>query len=295
MTVLLSEIVEGTLRKLGALQVNAATGGTTTTIVDADLAGSDDDFNGGTAIIIRDAGGAGAAPENEFSEVTDYATATGTLTVNTLTVTPASGDVYGVSTGKDYPHYQVIASINAALQYLGDYPQMDTTTLDTASNQTEYAAAVNWKRRPPYRIDIQGKTTDANDNKWRKIERGRWEYVPAAPGSTGLIIFNFQPTASRGLRVWFQDKHPEVAVYNSAIYEGFHPELIIWQAVYELLLWKNGQQPGDKRITAQLNNAESKRIEMYARHGIWKPKRDSKLLILGRTTETDKFTYPGPA
>jgi hypothetical protein len=178
---------------------------------------------------------------------------------------------------------------------LGDYPQIDTTTLDTASNQTEYAAAVNWKRRPPYRIDIQGKTTDANDNKWRKIERGRWEYVPAAPGSTGLIIFNFQPTASRDLRVWFQDKHPEVAVYNSAIYEGFHPELIIWQAVYELLLWKNGQQPGDDRIVAQLNNAETKRIEMYARHRIWKPKRDSKLLILGRTTETDKFTYPGPA
>jgi hypothetical protein len=110
MTVLLSEIVEGTLRKLGALQVNVATGGTTTTIVDSDLGGSDDDFNGGTAIIIRDSAGAGAAPENEFSEVTDYATGTGTLTVNTLTVAPASGDVYGVSTGKDYPHYQVIAS-----------------------------------------------------------------------------------------------------------------------------------------------------------------------------------------
>jgi hypothetical protein len=151
---------------------------------------------------------------------------------------------------------------------------------------------VKWKRRPPYRIDIQTNTTDANDNRWREINRGRWEYVPAGPGSTGLIIFNFQPSSSRDLRIWFQDKHVEVAVYNSAIYEGFHPELIIWQSVYELLLWKNGQQPGDDRIIAQLNNSESKRIEMYARHGIWKPKRKSRLLIIPREQVARNFKAP---
>lgn len=294
MATTVSNILQGALRKLGQLQVHAVTGGSTTTVVDSDLGGTLNDFVGGSLIIVRDVGGVGALPESEFSEITSYSSGTGTLTGGTFTTSPVALDIYGISNGEDYPHYQMLQCINDALQSIGDFPQVDTTTLDTVNNKTEYAAAVAWKRQPPYRIDIQGKTTDDNDNKWREINRGLWEYVPAAPKSAGLIIFKFQPSSSRDLRIWFKDKHPAVHLYSDVIYEGFHPELVVWETVYQALVWKLGQQPGDANIIAQLNNAENKRVEMAAIHTVWKPKRKSKLLVLSRATVQDQFSYPDP-
>ena len=95
----LSNILRDSLVKLGQLQVFTATGGTTTTIVDSDLGGTDSDFVRGTMVVIRDAGGASAAPENEFAEITAYTSSTGTLTgaASSFTVAPASGDTYGLS------------------------------------------------------------------------------------------------------------------------------------------------------------------------------------------------------
>lgn len=294
MATTVTNILESSLTKLGQLRVSAATGGSTTTVVDSNLGGTESDFVGGSLIILRDVGGAGSAPEGQFSEITAYSGSSGTFSIDTLTTGPVAKDIYGHSTGNDYPHYRMLRCINDALQAIGDFPQVDTTTLDTANNKTEYAAAVAWKRQPPYQIDIQGKTTDSNDNKWREINRGLWEYVPAAAGTEGLIIFTFQPSSSRDLRIWFKDKHPAVHNYSDVIYEGFHPELVVWETVYQALLWKIGQQPGDANIIVQLNNAENKRVEMAAIHTPWKPKRKSKLLILSRATVQDQFSYPDP-
>ena len=293
----LSDILRSSLVKLGNMEVFTATNGSTTTIVDSDLGGTDADKVRGTMMVLANADSAGAAPENEFAEVTGYTASTGTMTgaASSFTVAPAAGDTYGISNGKDYPHQQMIRSVNDALQSLGDIPKVDTTTLDTAANQTEYAYALAWKRQPPYRVDLQMVTTDADDNKWKELNPGLWYYVPADAGSTGLLVFNFNPVAERGLRVWYRGPHDAVVDYNDVIYEGFHPELVVWQTVYEALLWKMGQQPGDENIIAQLNNAENKRIEMTATHTVWKPKNKSRLLILGRADVEDRFTYPGPA
>ena len=295
MATTVSSILKASLQKLGQLQVNAATGGSTTTVVDSNLGGAENDFVGGSLIILRDAGGVSSAPEGEFSEITGYSGGTGTFAINALTTGPVATDIYGHSTGKDYPHYQMIEFINEALQVISDYPQVDTTSLDTASNQTEYAYPVALKRFPPHRIDIQTRTTDANDNRWKEINRGLWDYVPAAPGSTGLIIFTFQPSAKRDLRLWYKLTHGSVYDYDDVIYEGYDSELVVWETVYQALLWKLGQRPGDENIISSLNNAENKRIEAAANNTVWEPPRKSKLLILGRTSEIDQFSYPGPA
>jgi hypothetical protein len=75
---------------------DTATGGSTTTLVDAKLARFADDYwNGAQVYVKTDAGGANAAPEGEDSWVTDFVGATGTLTLSPeLTQAPAAGDTY---------------------------------------------------------------------------------------------------------------------------------------------------------------------------------------------------------
>ncbi len=294
MALTVGDVVRDALTQIGQLNEGVATGGSTSTVVDSGLGGSDDDWNGGTVMITRDAGGAGAAPEGEFAIVTDYTASTGTITCasNSFTQAPAAGDIYGVATSY-FPLRQVIRALNLALQSLGDIPQVDTTTLDTATAQTEYTYAVAWKRNPPIRVDIQTKTGDADDNRWVEISKGAWQYVPATAGSTGLLVFQGQLPTSRDLRIWYEDKHAVVNNHDDVIYEGFHPELVLWETIYQLLMWQNGRLSGsDEAIIQQLNNASQKRNEMRNLHKVWRPKRKQGLLILTKYVDRNEFVTP---
>ena len=78
-----------------------ASGGTTTTVVDTDLANLTEDNGGvqGYVKIVTDAGGSGAAPEGEIRRIKNgtsgYTASSTTITVNfAFTASPASGDTY---------------------------------------------------------------------------------------------------------------------------------------------------------------------------------------------------------
>lgn len=291
----LGDIVRDVVFELG-FRENTATGGTTATLIDSDLGGNDDDYNGGLVIVTQDSALGGAAPEDEFAEVTDYTSSTGTITcaASSFTVAPASGDSY-IVTMPDYPYRQILRAINRGLQELGDIPKVDTTTLDTASAQTEYDYAITWKRKPPYRIDLQEYTNDANDNRWSEISRGFWYHVPAAAGSAGKIIFKGQLPTGRDLRVWYQGPHDAVDTYSDTIYEGFHPDLVVAEATYRLLRWRFAEQRGaDDHLAQLLNEAQEWRERKRQQHLIWKPQRRSKIFTFGSYVDDDEFTVPGP-
>src|SRR3990167_8631534 len=278
-----SNALRETLLRLGQLNVSKATGGSTTTIVDSTLANensSDDDWNDGWALVVRDAGGAAGAPENEFQRISDFVASTGTFTVDTaFTVAPASGDVYGYASSQ-FALQTMIRLLNTALVELGDVPLMDTTTLDTAANQTEYTAAVAWKRRKPYRIDIQGRTGDSNDNQWHAV--WDWEWIPAAAGSTGLIVFKGQPLSSRDIRVWYQDAHPAVNAYSDAINERFEPDLVVKAFVLAIRGWQVERDDGsDASLQQKWNKAKSEYEAAIASRKPERPKRRPRLMIPG--------------
>lgn len=274
----LGDAVRDVLTELGQLSEGVATGGSTSSVVDSGLGGSNDDWNGGTVLISHDA--AGAAPEGQFAIVTDYAADTGTLSCATdsFTVAPAAGDVYGVCTVY-YPLRQIIRSINRALMSLGDIPQVDTTTLTTAAGQTEYTASVAWKRRPPFRVDIQT-NSDSDDNAWNTLYD--WEYVPATAGTTGKIILKGQPSSGYYLRIWFADRHSAVNTYSDVIYEGLPPELVVWKSLYHALIWQHGRSQGEDAAVAQmLNKAEQMLLRLETLSPVWYPSRKPKLMIVG--------------
>jgi len=294
MALTVSTLLQRAYRELGQLNISVATGGSTTTVVDTkltDTGGEDDAWKDGILIVTRDAAGASAAPEGEFNRISAYVDSSGTFTVDTaFTAAVASGDRYAYSSPL-FPFYQMIEFINDGLTDLGDIALVDTTTLDSASSQTEYANSVAWKSRPPTRIDIQGQTGDANDNRWQMITN--WEIVPAAPGSTGLIVFKEQLQASRDLRIWYTDKHPRVQDFDDAISETIEEPLAVAAVVEKALIWYNNQLEGDEIFwLSRLNDAKVTLERMKSDNPIWKPEKFYRTLHFGhadyRTSEVNK-------
>jgi len=294
MSYTLSTLLVDLYAELGQLTVSTATGGTTATVVDSKQSNKhgDEDSVSWAVFIIESTDG--EAPEGEMALVTSYTDSSGTFTsaASSYTVAPAAGDVYGF-TNDFYPYYDMIRAVNRALKSLGEIPLTDTTTLDTVAAQTEYAYAVDWKRSPPIRVDLQGKTTDANDNQWREIVD--WEYIPATAGSTGLLVLPQYP-AGRGLRIWYRGVHPILNTYDDEIYEGFPDQLVLAACVEKALVWQNSRMMGgDDFLLQRLNDARQDLAIARASYHAWQPKASPRLLTLGLQVEEDRFTYPDPA
>jgi hypothetical protein len=242
----LTHLLQKAYRRLKVAKTSIATGGSTTTIVDTKLVdylgdGNEDDvLNGGTAIIVKDAAGAGAAPEGEFSRISDYDDA-GTITTSTLTAAPAVGDTY-MYISPDFPLFDMIEVVNDALVYLGRIPKV-YSSITTADNQTEYALPVALKGIDLHDIELQGILTDANDNRYYPLPRSAWKITPALPGSTGLLTL---PQFATGyiLRIGYPGLHPRVSAFADYISEYIHPELATACVTAHALQWYNSQRGG---------------------------------------------------
>ena len=295
MSYTLSTLLVDLYAELGQLTVSTSdAAGSTATIIDGKQANKhgDEDSVNWAAFIIESTDG--LAPEGEMALVTSYTDSTGTFTspASSWTAAPAAGDLYAF-TNDFYPYYDMIRAVNRALKSLGEIPQVDTTTLDTASAQTEYAYDTDWKRSPPFRVDYQGKTTDANDNQW--LEVAEWEYIPAAAGSDGLLVIPQLP-ASRGIRVWYNGVHPILNTYEDAVYEGFPDQLVLAACVEKALVWQNSRMMGgDDFLLQRLNDARQDLAIARVSYQMWKPPVSPGLLIVGAQVKEDRFTYPGPA
>jgi hypothetical protein len=273
MSYTLGKLLFETYSALGQITTFAASGGSATTAVNTKTGYTQSNLTG--AILIRETTDA-AAPVNEFQEVSSFTQSSGTFTVSTaFSAAIGAGDIFGYASPL-YPLRQMIESINEGLRYLGDLYLVDTTTLDTATTQTEYTASVTWKRRPPVRIDLQTKLNDANDNRWMRLSD--WEYVPAAPGSTGLIVFKQQLPISRDLRIWYEDVHPRVTDFDDVIAEVINPELAVAVCAEKASKWQvNRTQGSDPGINRSYEDAKNNMEMASVRYPLWKPDRVAKI------------------
>ena len=297
----LSNVLQRAYRELGVLTISTATDTPTTTIIyDSKLNDvyKDDEFKGGTGFIVKDVAGAAAAPEGEFGYITSSTGSTFDITLAAaLTAAPVATDTYAFADSV-FPLYMMIELTNDALRDLGMIPLVDTTTLDSAASQTEYTCQAVWKHdNGPIRIDLQTKTSDANDNQWREMPRDMWEYIPATAGSTGLIVSRDQLVSGRDIRVWYNDDHPRVDVYSSTIWEGFDQSTVVTSLVNRALAWFNAMDEGATPYKVQQRNEtvadlQVKKLENPTR----RPRKKPRLFLVGGgAPPEDKFTYPDPA
>ncbi len=276
MSYTLNDILQNIYEALGQLTVTTATGGAATNAVDSRQVGQHKDEawkDGALFVIAAD----GAAPEGEFKRIGGYTDSSGTFILESaLTSAIASGDTFGFASDQ-YPLFTMIELANAGLRALGDIALVDTATLDTASGTTEYAASVAWKRGRPLMIDLQGRTGAAGDNRWRRIFD--WEFVPASPGSTGLIIFKHELPAGRDLRVWYLGSHPRLNAYDDVISETIAPELAVAAGVERALRWANSRLGGgDPFMMQRWNDAKIELARAKAEFPIWRPRRVNRLM-----------------
>ncbi len=243
--------------ELGGLKYGLATGGSSTTLVDSGLGGSDDDWNDGTVFVVEaDA----AAPEGEFAEITDYAQGTGTLTfassgINGLSAGPAALDEYALASSK-YKLDKMRGVINRALSKL-DIRREDES-LTTAANQKEYVipAAARHSLRRVY----VAQTSTANNEGW--VEFTTWR-----PGDTNLI-FRRQPETGKTIQLVYMGPHERLAAYSDTLSPHVNINRIVAEAYFladvERIRRKGGRSVSMKR---KLDDAK---LDLMAARRQWK-------------------------
>ena len=236
----LTHLLQRVYDKLEQTKGLLATGGSATTVVDSAISADveDDAYNGYTAFVAYDAGGAGVSPEGKYRRVTDYVASNTTLTLDaTVTDAIAAGDLITIANGSKFPLNDVIRLCNNALRKLGRVPSLDVS-LTTAANQTEYnlPATVQWDEI--VLVELQGNTADANDNRYVEIPRGSYKIVPpSVPGGTAVLVL---PQYSSGyiVRLTSIGEHPVIQDYDDYISKAIPPTLAVSACALEIARWK---------------------------------------------------------
>jgi len=277
----LSDVMLGTFDELGQLVSGVTTGGGGTTLVDSGLKGKDDSWNGGSAFITYDAGAAGAAPEGEFAEITDYARATGTVTAN-FSADVAAGDHYALASDR-WSARDMIAVINRAIRRLGAIPKVNTS-LTTAANQSEYALPAGFRnvRR------VYQHTSTAADNE-QPVRLSNWYE------ENNVLIFRSQPPSGYVLRVVSKGLASPLPLYGSALDTAIPLERAIAEAAYHAYRFLIRRTEGEDRgLMSQANDAAAYRDEARGEWPIKLPLPTYKpMLLMRRNLRGRRSTY-GP-
>jgi hypothetical protein len=271
MALTLSKVATRVWRDLGHIVDIVATGGGTTTIIDTNtIYTTTDALAGGTAIVVRDAGGLSAAPEGEYSRISAFNASTKTFTIDAITAAVASGDAVALAR-PTIRLPQMVQAVNDGLTNLGTIQLVDTS-ITTASNQTEYALPVALKIKRLIDVQYQNYTDDANDNDYHSIV-GQSSLVPAAPAGTGLLVLPQLP-ADHTIKIIYEGTHPTLSIFSSTISETIQEELAVAAALDKALTWlvsKRGESALGTFLLQRWNDAKQTLQMQKADKPIYKP------------------------
>lgn len=238
MTFLASHLVQNILRELGQVELLhqfTATGGTATTFINTEFGNFEtppdqDVFKNYLLIVVRDAGGAGASPENKWSVVSAYDDVVYTGTMATVIDDIASGDTIMLAKQDKYPLPHILNAINQGLQQLGDIPSNKDVTLTTVTNQIVYDVPVAVKRGLK-RVEIE-----IDDDEWEIVHDVRNE-LTGANSASKIYIEGYDSGLSIGLV--YDGVHSVISAYNDVINEYIHPSVATCASILKLLEWFN--------------------------------------------------------
>ena len=278
----LTNLLQDAYRKLGQFEPRLVTGSpTATSCIIGALAGLKS-IKEGTLFCIETTDN--EAPEGKYERITDYDKATGTFTVDTFTASFTANDMVAVVNDL-YPIRTMVELANGAMKRLGDIRKVNTTTLDTETNKTEYALEIAAKRGL-YQVDYQGHTGDANDNRWITIFDAKT--IPADPGTAGLLILP-QLISGRDIRYWYADSHPRLNTYDDYIDESIIPDLASTALAVVALEWQQARIKANW-VKQDLNYW---RTEFDIAKQMWDIKRSQRKARFITMPRDGKTTYTG--
>jgi hypothetical protein len=264
-------------RALGVVEEGIATGGSTTTLIDTIERDEADDFwLGGTAWILYDAAGAGAAPQGEYSFISDFVQSTATATLrSTLTAAVASGDRYAVARTR-YPLSLLIQKINESLTGVV-IEKTDISTITTAVEQTEYSLptdVIDLKE-----VWVQTNLDDTNDNRWERIYD--YHLQKSATGTANKIVFDRQYSSGYLVKLVYLAYHATLRVATDKLDDSIHINKVIYQAAVGCLLQRKAKVgESDPALNDLLNYYQNLAGRMDAEHAVDLPKKSAKTIHL---------------
>lgn len=276
----LSTLLQQVYRDTGQSEEFAATGGSTTSVVnsfwgDLDAQPEDTKFKGSYVFVVRDAGGASAAPEGEYQRITAY-DGTSTLTTAAFTVAVAAGDWCMFASTRTFPLFDTISAINRGLQDLG-YLRVEDTSLTSVASQTEYTIPASLRGRPLWGVWLEG-NDDANDNQWIPVNGYK------LLDSTTLYIPQLAEGYTIKLGGW--GLHSALTAYNSALSVYVPKPLAVASAKVAMLegfIAKNGDNV-EKSWRAMYDEALRQRETFKKELGIWRPQPHRNVLQFGEVS-----------
>lgn len=229
MTDTLFDVVLAVGQLLGGMAYGTTTAsGSSSTLIDTSRIENDDYWTRGTVLIVTSSAG----PAGEFGIVTNWVNGTSTLTFQTLTASVASGDDYAIIPPR-WSLEMIKNKINLVLRRI-NIPQIDTTSLDTADNQTEYTLPAAIPASSLRRVWLET-NEDSNDNRWMEIRD--WRVYAKDTGTQDVLVL---PQFSSGwdIRLDYVVPHPTLFDCDDEISEAIHLNRIIYH-VAELCMIEN--------------------------------------------------------
>lgn len=265
-----SELLQDAYMELGQLRPGLASGGSASTLADAELAGQhcEDDWKGGALFLAA----GGGPPAGEFARVVGFVASSGTLTLaSSLSEPVEAGMAYGLASAQ-YPLPTMLELANSALRGLGDVPQVDEDVLASTADVLE------WARRRPLRIDYLAIPGVSAGDPWRTLHD--WDYVPSNMGEPGRVLFAEPLPAGRPLRVWYLAAHLRLTTHEDLLAEAVAPELAVAAVVERALRWQCARRGGDEKLALLWQEAVEELQAARRRFPIWRPQRPARLLRL---------------
>ena len=271
-------------RALNAVEEGIATSGDTTSLIDSNNLTQDDDFwNGGTAWIIQDSAGAGAAPEGEYSIINDFANATGDATLRTtLSAGIASGDRYAIA-DNEYPLNDIISQINAALDDMGPVVFTDTTSVTIADNQTEYTLPTAIVGGELKEVWFQNDDSDSDDNRWTPVYN--WYVQKTATGTADELILPYQFASGYDLKLVYTANHAELYDVTDKLSEDIDIRQVVYRATLNMLRY-NKKKRKTGRYDDEILKYEQK-VATLPSMMVRKPSKRRLILTTGGSIESE--------
>lgn len=234
-------------RRLGEVKEGdayVASGGSTTTLISAVLTDADDTWNNGTLFITHDAGGAGAAPENQSREIKDFTASSDTVEVRTaFTAATAVGDKFAIMKRR-VSRADMISALNAAVRWYGPTPQEDET-LTTEAETREYDIPAGVPPDKIYSVEIA--TQSASE----------YDYVPVSYNQreleAGKLVLDTYPAYPYKLRLRFTAFPAEVDDDADTLSEFYFRDALVEYAIGTIM---------ERRVQRAANPSQSDQSKM---------------------------------
>ena len=285
MTETLFDLTLRTAIELGIVRQSVATGGSTNTVVDANLLITldDDYYVQGTAWITKTDDG--LAPQGEMSIVSAFAGDTGTATLQDAITAVAAGDRFAIGAPR-YKLFEIIQQINNSL-YMDGYISVVDESIVTVANQREYTlpqdASLDLRQ-----VQIMSNTGDSD----RTVPRPVYNYQikPSATGTPDTLVLNRDYEAGLTLYVTYATQHAELVVPTDELNEKIHPDRIVFDAAANALRAYR-DRTRLKHLERSIELLENKAELAKQRHPLPAlPGRQSKITIVGfRTMDHGNF------